>query len=120
MDEQSSLNQDRTSIVVEEEPELPQIKEPQEELSIRALGLKKEPENFQLYSDDERTDMSQNPVVDWNLEEPLQESEVKIPVITSVVSEANSDLSLYPSVSQSLELRGDRCENSRSTRHKRS
>ncbi|XP_075901113.1 uncharacterized protein LOC142900610 [Nelusetta ayraudi] len=118
LEDPSSLDQDRNSIVDQEEDELPQIKEQQEEVSISELVLKQEPENLQLYSADGETNMSKTPIVDWNPEEPLQESEVTFPVITSVVSEANSDLSFHPGVPQSQELK-EKCENSKSTRRKR-
>ncbi|XP_075901117.1 uncharacterized protein LOC142900614 [Nelusetta ayraudi] len=117
--DQSSLDQDRKSIADQEEDELPQIKEQQEELSSSELALKQEPEDLQLYSADWETNRNGDTVVDWNPEEPLQESEVKFPVITSVVSEANSDLSLHTGVPQSQELKEDKCENSKSTRRKR-
>lgn len=59
-------------------------------------------ENLQLLNNAEMESTGSEPKTEtWNPEDPLQGPQVKIPVITSVVSEANSDLSLYPAVSQS-------------------
>lgn len=115
VEDQLSLVQDRNSSVDQEEPELPQIKEQQEELSISEFGLKQEPENLHLCCADGKNNESEHQTVDWNPEEPLQASQVKNPVIKSVVSENKSDLSLCPGVSHSQELEEDKCQNSTPT-----
>lgn len=111
MDDQSSLDKGTNSRVEPEEPKFPQIKEQQEELSISEFGLKLEPGDLQLCCANAEYNQSENPTVDWRPEEPLEESEAKIPLITSVVSEANSDHSLHSGLSQSQQLKEDKCEN---------
>lgn len=111
MDDQSSLDRDRNSSVDQEELELLQ-----EEVNSTELRLKQETEDLQLCSAGENSSRSEDPTVDRNPEEPLQQSEVNDPVIMSVVSEACRDLPLHPGGSQSPELKGG---NSKSTRRKR-
>lgn len=114
MDDQSSLDRDRNSSVDQEELELLQ-----EEVNSTELRLKQEPEDLQLCSAGENSNRSEDPTVDRNPEEPLQQSEVNDPVIMSVVSEACRDLPLRPGGSQSPELKEDKGGNSKSTRRKR-
>ncbi|XP_075888538.1 uncharacterized protein LOC142892334 [Nelusetta ayraudi] len=88
VEDQAPLNQDKNSSQDQEKPEPPQIKEQQEEESSFELKLKQEPEDLHLCSAVEESIKSEDQTVKWHCEE----SDVKVVVITSVVSEANSDL----------------------------
>lgn len=112
----SSLSEARLSGVDQEKPEPLQVKEQVEELGGGELGLKQEPEDLQLCSADGESNRSGGTVVDWNPEESSGDSGV--PVIVSVVSEANTDLCLCPGVSQSPVQKNGKCKNSKPTGHK--
>ncbi|XP_075888832.1 uncharacterized protein LOC142892501, partial [Nelusetta ayraudi] len=88
VEDQAPLNQDKNSSQDQEEPEPPQIKEQQEEESSLELKLKQEPEDLHLCSAEEESIKSEDQTVKWH----CAESDVNFLVITSVVSEANSDL----------------------------
>ncbi|XP_075888523.1 uncharacterized protein LOC142892330 isoform X1 [Nelusetta ayraudi] len=88
VEDQAPLNQDKNSSQDQEKPEPPQIKEQQEEESSFELKLKQEPEDLHLCSAEEESIKSE----DQTVKRHCEESDVKSVVITSVVSEANSDL----------------------------
>lgn len=116
MESKSSLNEARLSGVDQEKPEPTRVKEPVEEPSSGELGLKQEPEDLQLCSADGESNRSGDTVVAWSPEASSGDSGV--PVIVSVVSEANADLPLCPGFSQSLAQKNAKCKNSKPTGHK--
>lgn len=117
VDEQPSLNQDRGSSRAQETPEPPQIKEQEEPCSIGELELKQEPVHLKLHSADGQNNRIGDIVVDW----PPGESsgDCGLPVIVSVLSEANVDVSLYPGDSQSPVQNNSKCKSSNSMGRKR-
>lgn len=76
----------------QEEPEPPQTEEEPEEVCSSQLGLKQDSNNFKLSSPKEESDQDEYQTLDWNPEEPSEESQVKIPFITCVVSEGYREL----------------------------
>lgn len=99
VDDGPSSNKDSNSIVDQEYPEPLQIKE---ELSSTQLEFKQD-NGDHSFSTNKDIRESEDQSVDWNPGEPMEECDVKIPIITSVVSGANSELqqpSLPPTVSQ--------------------
>lgn len=115
VNERPCLSQYRDCSVDQEKPEPPQIKK-QEERCISKLGLKEEPEDLKLHAADGHNNRSGHRVVDWPPEE--SSGDCGVPVIVSVLSEANINVSLYPADSQSPVQNNSKCENSNSTGNK--
>ncbi|XP_074495256.1 uncharacterized protein LOC141769757 isoform X2 [Sebastes fasciatus] len=91
--------QERNSSLNQEDPEPPQIKEEPEQLCTSQEGeqleVKQETETFMLTPTDEESDHSEDQTLKFNSNDTLspaeKESVFNMPVISSVVSEANSD-----------------------------
>ncbi|XP_049425631.1 zinc finger protein 239-like isoform X4 [Epinephelus fuscoguttatus] len=90
----------------EEDPQLPQIKEEQEELCTsqerEQLEPKQEADAFTLTPTDEESDHGEDLTLNFNPDEALNtaENESVVPVIYSVISEAHSDHLSHNSLSQ--------------------
>lgn len=106
VNDRSSLDQDRNSDLDQEKPELKQIEEQQEGVSSIEFRLKEELKDLPLCSADETSNMSENPMIDWNPKIPFYEC--NLPLITSV---ANSISSRRPAVSPQ-QLEEDQCKKS--------
>ncbi|XP_039659998.1 uncharacterized protein LOC120561114 [Perca fluviatilis] len=100
LSDQQLCIQERNSSLDQEDPEPPQIKEDQEELCTSQEGeqlvLKQETDTFMLTPTYEERDHSEGQTLNFNPDDDTlsaaeKESVANMPVITSVVSEANSD-----------------------------
>ncbi|XP_078107827.1 uncharacterized protein LOC144518788 [Sander vitreus] len=100
LSDQQLCIQERNSSLDQEDPEPPQIKEEQEELCTSQEGeqlvLKQETDTFMLTPTYEESDHSEGQTLNFSPDDDTlsaaeRESVANMPVITSVVSEANSD-----------------------------
>ncbi|XP_035859472.1 uncharacterized protein LOC116046483 isoform X3 [Sander lucioperca] len=100
LSDQQLCIQERNSSLDQEDPEPPQIKEEQAELCTsqegEQLALKQETDTFMLTPTYEESDHSEGHTLNFNpddgtLSAAEKESVANMPVITSVVSEGNSD-----------------------------
>ncbi|XP_037614665.1 uncharacterized protein LOC119481630 isoform X2 [Sebastes umbrosus] len=102
--------QERNSSLDQEDPDPPQIKEEQEVLCTSQEGeqleLKQETHSFMLTPTHEEADHSEDQTLYLNAAE--KESVVNMPVITSVVSVANSDHQLFSHISHEAESQDQR------------
>ncbi|XP_039658373.1 uncharacterized protein LOC120560194 isoform X2 [Perca fluviatilis] len=129
LSDQQLCIQERNSSLDQEDPEPPQIKEDQEELCISQEGeqlvLKQETDTFMLTPTYEERDHSEGQTLNLNphddtLSAAEKESVANMPVITSVVSEANSDhqlLSHNCHQAESQDQKGGKHGDSGSTRN---
>ncbi|XP_035854958.1 rho GTPase-activating protein gacU-like isoform X4 [Sander lucioperca] len=129
LSDQQLCIQERNSSLDQEDPEPPQIKEEQEELCPSQEGeqlvLKQETDTFMLTPTYEESDHSEGQTLNFNpdddsLSAAEKESVANMPVITSVVSEANSDhqlLSHNSHEAESQDQKGDKHGDSGSTRN---
>ncbi|XP_035854922.1 putative mediator of RNA polymerase II transcription subunit 26 isoform X2 [Sander lucioperca] len=129
LSDQQLCIQERNSSLDQEDPEPPQVKEEQEELcpsqEEEQLVLKQETDTFMLTPTYEESDHSEGQTLNFNpdddsLSAAEKESVANMPVITSVVSEANSDhqlLSHNSHEAESQDQKGDKHGNSVSTRN---
>ncbi|XP_042344653.1 zinc finger protein with KRAB and SCAN domains 8-like isoform X2 [Plectropomus leopardus] len=115
--------QERSSSLHQEDPEPPRIKEEQEELCTSQEGeqlvLKQETDAFMLTC--EESDHSEDQTLSLNPDETLSEAEkqssVKMPVISSVVSESHSDHQLLSHTFKSQDREGGEHGDAGSTRN---
>uniref|UniRef100_A0A8C9ZEP2 C2H2-type domain-containing protein n=1 Tax=Sander lucioperca TaxID=283035 RepID=A0A8C9ZEP2_SANLU len=129
LSDQQLCIQERNSSLDQEDPEPPQIKEEQEELCTSQEGeqlvLKQETDTFMLTPTYEESDHSEGQTLNFNpdddsLSAAEKESVANMPVITSVVSEANSDhqlLSHNSHEAESQDQKGGKHGDSESTRN---
>ncbi|XP_028435033.1 uncharacterized protein LOC114556331 [Perca flavescens] len=129
LSDQQLCIQERNSSLDQEDPESPQIKEDQEELCTSQEGeqlvLKQETDTFMLTPTYEERDHSEGQTLNFNphddtLSAAEKESVANMPVITSVVSEANSDhqlLSPNSHEAESQDQKGGKHGDSGSTRN---
>ncbi|XP_039658376.1 daf-12-interacting protein 1-like isoform X2 [Perca fluviatilis] len=129
LSDQQLCIQERNSSLDQEDPEPPQIKEDQEELCTSQEGeqlvLKQETDTFMLTPTYEERDHSEGQTLNFNPDDDTlsaaeKESVANMPVITSVVSEANSDhqlLSHNSHEAESQDQKGGKHGDSGSTRN---
>uniref|UniRef100_A0A8C9Z8Y5 C2H2-type domain-containing protein n=1 Tax=Sander lucioperca TaxID=283035 RepID=A0A8C9Z8Y5_SANLU len=129
LSDQQLCIQEKNSSLDQEDPEPPQIKEEQEELCPSQEGeqlvLKQETDTFMLTPTYEESDHSEGQTLNFNpdddsLSAAEKESVANMPVITSVVSEANSDhqlLSHNSHEAESQDQKGGKHGDSGSTRN---
>ncbi|XP_039658382.1 GATA zinc finger domain-containing protein 10-like isoform X8 [Perca fluviatilis] len=129
LSDQQLCIQERNSSLDQEDPEPPQIKEDQEELCTSQEGeqlvLKQETDTFMLTPTYEERDHSEGQTLNFNPDDDTlraaeKESVANMPVLTSVVSEANSDhqlLSPNSHEAESQDQKGGKHGDSGSTRN---
>ncbi|XP_028433261.1 probable serine/threonine-protein kinase mps1 isoform X5 [Perca flavescens] len=129
LSDQQLCIQERNSSLDQEDPESPQINEDQEELCTSQEGeqlvLKQETDTFMLAPTYEERDHSKGQTLNFNPDDDTlsaaeKESVANMPVLTSVVSEANSDhqlLSPNSHEAESQDQKGDKHGDSGSTRN---